>query len=190
MSIGPDTSLETLAGIVSETLERAGVAAVLCGGAVVSIYSHNEYQSHDLDFVTSDGLRRLGTVMAELGFEPGKGRYFVHPHTEFSVEFPAGPVMIGDQLVTEVAHHRTQGGTVRLLTPTDAVKDRLAAFLHWNDRQGVEQALQIIRRQAIDMGKVEQWALAEAGDAPRRFGLVRDALWSAVSATQSQSGRG
>ena len=27
------------------------------------------------------------------------------------------------------------------LTPTDAVKDRLAAFFHWSDRQSLEQAL-------------------------------------------------
>lgn len=180
MNIGPDTSLETLAAIVSEALERAGIAAVLCGGAVVSIYSDNEYQSHDLDFVTSEGLRTLKTVMSTLGFQRGKGRHFVHPGTEFTVEFPAGPVMIGDEPVTEVALRRTHAGTIRLLTPTDAVKDRLAAFLHWNDRQGVEQAVQIIRRQDVDLGKVDRWALAEAGEAPERYRRIREALATAA----------
>lgn len=174
--IGLDTSLETLAAIVSEALERGGVGAVLCGGAVVSIYSHNAYQSHDLDFVTSDGLRRIKAVMTGLGFVRGKGRHFAHPGTGFTVEFPAGPVMIGDALVTEVARHETPAGVVRLLTPTDSVKDRLAAFLHWNDRQGVEQAVQIIRRQAVDLGKVETWALAEPGEARQRYALIRDRL--------------
>lgn len=92
--IGLDTSLETLAAIASEALERGGVGAVLCGRAVVSIYSHNAYQSHDLDFVTSDGLRRIEAVMTGLGFVRGKGRNFAHPGTAFTVEFPAGPVMI------------------------------------------------------------------------------------------------
>lgn len=174
--IGPDTPLEDLAAIVSEALERSGVAAVLCGGAVVSIYSHNAYQSHDLDFVTSDGLRSIETVMKGLGFVRGRGRHFVHPATDFTVEFPAGPVMIGDAPVTEVARHATPAGVVRLLTPTDAVKDRLAAFLHWNDRQGVEQAVHIIRRQAVDVGKVEAWALSEPGQARERYALVRERL--------------
>jgi hypothetical protein len=179
-AIGPDTSLETLAAIVSEALERGGIGAVLCGGAVVSIYSHNAYQSHDLDFVTSDALRRIEAVMTEIGFVRGKGRHFVHPDTDFTVEFPRGPVMIGDAPVTEVAQHATSAGIVRLLTPTDSVKDRLAAFLHWNDRQGVEQAVQIIRRQAVDLGKVESWVLSEPGQARERYALVRERLQQAM----------
>lgn len=184
--IDPDTSLETLAAIVSEALEQGGVGAVLCGGAVVSIYSHNAYQSHDLDFVTSDGVRRIEAVMTGLGFVRGKGRHFAHPGTEFAVEFPAGPVMIGDAPVTEIARHATPAGVVRLLTPTDSVKDRLAAFLHWNDRQGVEQAVQIIQRQAVDLGKVETWALSEPGEARDRYALVRERLRLAAIPTTTE----
>jgi hypothetical protein len=180
VSIGPDTALEELAAIVSDSLTAAGITAVLCGGAVVSIYSHNAYQSYDLDFVTSEGLRRIETVMTGLGFTRGKGRHFTHPAIRYTVEFPAGPVMIGDAPVSEVAEYATAAGTVRLLTPTDAVKDRLAAFLHWNDRQGVEQALQIMRRQAVDFPSVDRWALAEPGQAPERYVQVREALRRAV----------
>ncbi len=182
MSIGPDTSLEDLAAMVSDALATAGIAAVLCGGAVVSIYSHNAYQSYDLDFVTSEGMRGIEMVMTNLGFTRGKGRHFTHPETRYSVEFPAGPVMIGDAPVSEVAQHQTEAGIVRLLTPTDAVKDRLAAFLHWNDRQGVEQAIQIIRRQTVNFDSVDRWARAEPGHASERYAQVCKTLREAASA--------
>jgi hypothetical protein len=186
VKIGPKTSLEMLAAIISEALERNGIDAVLCGGAVVSIYSHNEYESNDLDFVTSDGMRAIGDVMTELGFSRGQRRFFTHPRTDFSVEFPAGPVMVGDERVTQVARRKTRAGTVRMLTPTDAVKDRLAAFLHWNDRQGVEQALQIIRKQTVSFLKVDRWAQSEPGSAKDRYALVRETI---RAATEKQPSR-
>jgi hypothetical protein len=47
------TTLKELAVIISEALEAAGIIATLSGGGAVSIYSDNQYMSHDLDFVTS-----------------------------------------------------------------------------------------------------------------------------------------
>ena len=50
--ITSSTSLEELAAIISQALEVAGILATLSGGAAVSIYTNNRYQSEDLDFVT------------------------------------------------------------------------------------------------------------------------------------------
>ena len=47
--------------------------------------------------------------------------------------------MIGDQRIEKVTQRKTAAGKLRLLSPTDRVKDRLAAFFHWNDRQSLEQ---------------------------------------------------
>jgi hypothetical protein len=47
------TTLKELAVIISEALEAAGIIATLSGGGAISIYSDNQYMSHDLDFVTS-----------------------------------------------------------------------------------------------------------------------------------------
>ena len=44
-------SLEQVAALVCTTLDRHGIRVVLSGGAVVSIYSEDEYLSCDLDFV-------------------------------------------------------------------------------------------------------------------------------------------
>ena len=67
-------------------------------------------------------------------------------------------------------------GVIRLLTPTDAVKDRLSAFFYWSDRQSLAQALAIARRQPVDLQDIERWALAEPMPAAERFGIFRNRL--------------
>lgn len=90
------TSLEELAVIVSQALERAGIVATLSGGSAVSIYSNNRYQSHDLDFVTSADPERLRPVVASLGFRQTESRrLYAHPQTAWLLEFPTGPLGFG-----------------------------------------------------------------------------------------------
>lgn len=156
------TTIEELAGIVSTTLEAAGISAVLSGGAVVSIYTDNEYQSGDLDFISSASMDRIAKAIGSLGFVR-KGRMFSHPGTSLYVEFPAGPLAIGDQLIrpTDVARMQTPAGTIRLLTPTQCVMDRLAAYFHWNDRQSLDQAVMVALSQSVSLSRVEKWATRE-----------------------------
>lgn len=66
--VNEHTSLVELAAIVSEALEKAGIIATLSGGAAVSIYSENKYQSEDLDFVTAALVDDLKTALEPLGF--------------------------------------------------------------------------------------------------------------------------
>lgn len=156
------TSLEALAARVSQALIDAGVNAVLSGGAVVSIYSRNEYESGDLDFISGAGLERISDVMEGLGFTR-KGRSFLHRETPYFVEFPPGPLAIGDELIKEdeVAEKRTKEGKIRLLTPTQCVMDRLAAYFHWNDLQSLDQAVMVATRQKISIPALEAWARRE-----------------------------
>lgn len=170
------TSLEHIAALVSEALARAGINAVLSGGAVVSIYSENEFQSYDLDFITSHAMKEVVAPLAALGYVRGKGRHFTHPRTPYLIEFPPGPLMVGDQRVTRSHERETSMGVIRLLTPTDAVKDRLSAFFYWSDRQSLAQALAIARRQPVDLQDIERWALAEPMPAAERFGIFRNRL--------------
>jgi hypothetical protein len=44
--------IEELAALTSEKLRQEGVDSILAGGACVSIYTKNKYESFDLDFVT------------------------------------------------------------------------------------------------------------------------------------------
>jgi hypothetical protein len=53
---------------------------------------------------------------------------------------------------------KTRLGDITLLTPTDSVKDRLAAYYHWNDPQALDQALLISRSQKISLTEIKRWS--------------------------------
>ncbi len=159
--IRPGITLEELAACVATALQAADIEAVLSGGAVVSIYTDNAFQSFDLDFITAAGRRDLIPVMTSLGFTSDGSRHFRHPDIEFVVEFPSGPLMVGNEPVRRYAKRRLQHGTLFLLTPTDSVKDRLAAFYHWSDRQALEQAVAIAKKQPIRLEAIRRWSIAE-----------------------------
>jgi len=176
MSITPATSLEEIAALVSEALQRAGIDAVLGGGGAVTQYSDNEYMSTDLDFITTERNKRIAPILAELGFEP-RGREFAHPESRFFVEFPPGPLSFGDRFVdnSDTTILSTQYGQIRIITPTQCVMDRLAWFLHGHDKQAQDQALMVARRQQIDWDAVFEWALQEGIDAALIEKLREDA---------------
>ena len=144
MSITQTTSLEEIAALVSQALERAGIEAILSGGGAVTQYSENEYMSTDLDFITTERNKRIAPILAELGFEP-QGREFIHPESHFFVEFPPGPLSFGDRFVdnADTTTLETQYGPIRIITPTQCVMDRLAWFVHGNDKQAQDQALMV-----------------------------------------------
>lgn len=96
--ITPSTSLEELAAIISQALVAAGILATLSGGAAVSIYTNNRYQSEDLDFVSSAAAGKLANAVEALGFVAKESqRLFVHPQTPWLLEFPAGPHGFGEK---------------------------------------------------------------------------------------------
>ena len=158
--IDEKTPLEEVAAIVSEALRRHDMDAVLTGGAVVSIYTDGRYESFDLDFVIPGIEKNVAEVMRGLGFHR-EGRHWAHPRTDFYVEFPPGPVAIGRRRLDRFADKTLPAGTLRLLTPTQSVMDRLAAFFHWNDQPSLEQALQVARRHDVDLEAIRAWAAEE-----------------------------
>lgn len=155
------SSIEEIAALVSEALRRDGVSAVLTGGAVVSLYSENQYQSWDLDFVIEGLSKKVEPAMKSLGFVREKGRHFIHPRSRYFVEFPAGPLMLGEQCVKEIAERQTIQGMIRLLPPTECVMDRLASFYHWNDAQALDQAIAVASRHPIKLEKIKNWSAQE-----------------------------
>jgi len=159
-SVRRSMTREEVAALVCSSLERHGIQVALSGGAVVSIYSDNEYESFDLDFIVLGLAKKTDAAMTKLGFYK-EGRYWRHPKSVFWVEFPPGPVQVGDATVTEFAERRTRFGVLRLLGPTECVMDRLAGYYHWKDPQGLEQALTVARRHPVDLRKVESWSQRE-----------------------------
>ena len=61
-------SLRDLAGYVSEELRNRGIETILVGGACVTIYSENRYQSYDLDYITYDEMKKVKKALQDIGF--------------------------------------------------------------------------------------------------------------------------
>lgn len=157
------TPLPDLAARVAEVLRARGITAVLTGGAVASIYTGGEIHSWDLDFIAHAAQAEIDAAVGELGFKRQGGRHYEHPRTPYYLEFPAPPLAIGNRPVEEWARLETDVGVLELLTPTQAVMDRLAAWFHWQDRQGLEQAIEIAwsRPEEVDLETVRAWATEE-----------------------------
>src|SRR5438045_1633249 len=113
-------SLEELAALVCQKLADAGITVTLTGGACVTIWSEGKYVSHDLDFIEEGPIprKKIQELLGTLGFTES-GRHFIHPDTTFFVEFPSGPLMIGDERVLRASRRKTKVGILRLLVPTD-----------------------------------------------------------------------
>jgi hypothetical protein len=160
---------EQLWRYVAWHLEGAGIRSVLVGGAVVAIHTEGLYRSGDLDMVPDDlGRGRLPEVLARIGFEPTRSRYFKHPAcAHLFLEFPRGPVEIGEQFPVTPDEIEVEGRILRLLSPTDSVKDRLAGYIHWQSRANFDQAVLICRRQSecVDLDAVRVWCVGEGGEA-------------------------
>jgi len=173
--IDEQSSLEDIAALVCTELERDGIQVVLSGGSVVSIYSNAEFVSYDLDFIPIGLSRRVDRTMKRLGFEPHQ-RHWRHPRSRYWVEFPVGPVAIGEETIHDFAERSTPAGMLRLLRPTECVMDRLTWFIHASDRQCLEQAVRVATLQPIELSRIERWARKEGPNGGARFEEFRRRL--------------
>ncbi len=153
-------SLRDLAGFISEELRKMGIDTILVGGACATIYSENRYQSYDLDYITYEDMKKVKKALEALGFSV-MNRYFRRKDCPWFIEFVSPPVAIGEEPIQKFHSVKTPLGTIKMLYPVDSVKDRLASFYHWNDKQGLEQAINICLEQKINFRELERWSINE-----------------------------
>jgi hypothetical protein len=132
---------------------QAGVKVVLTGGGAATVYAPQAYQSKDLDFIVDFWASQAppsSQPLVALGFVEGGGIY-TQPGTPYSLEFPAGPLAIGEETITEWETLEEDGQVLHILKPTDCARDRLAWFLFNGDYSGLEQVLAVARLHPVDM---------------------------------------
>jgi hypothetical protein len=171
-------SLKNFALTVAAELKKHDIDVILTGGAVVSIYSSGKYVSKDADFLSADDHKSITKAMQELGFKK-LGKDFYHDNTEFSVEFPGTQLVIGNSFMKPEGKLEVKGFTLRLLSPTQCVMDRLAAFYHWRDRQSLEQALIVSLKHPVNLNQIKLWSKGE--DEMEKFNEFISALNDARS---------
>jgi hypothetical protein len=148
---------------IQSQLRKEGIDVVLSGDASDTIFSEGKYVSKDLDMVPEFFLKRrkLSDAMIKLGFKESKSRYFVHSDSDHIVEFPPGPLSVGSEPVKEIIEIEYVTGILRVISATDCVKDRLAAFYHWDDKQNLIQAVLVAQRNKVDLAKIKRGSLVE-----------------------------
>ncbi|MBK8394665.1 MAG: hypothetical protein IPL26_05395 [Leptospiraceae bacterium] len=159
---------------VAYHLAKSGIGSVLVGGSVVSIYSKGIYRSGDLDLVCTSfevTNKDLIPIMSEIGFKKRvAGRHFEHPKCKhIFVEFLSPPVMIADDFEITPDEIKVKGKIIKILSPTDCIKDRLASFIYFQSRDCLEQAILVAQSQPFHLSKIEQWAKKEGKQAEKGF---------------------
>jgi hypothetical protein len=144
---------------VQSHLRENGITVILSGGALVSIYSKNKYISKDLDMVNVNDIKRsqIRKILQEKGFFE-EGRYFKHKDSPFIIEFPPGPLSVGGEPVKEIIEIKYSTGILKVISPTDCVKDRLAAYYYWGDLQSLAQAILVASAHEVNFKEIERWS--------------------------------
>jgi hypothetical protein len=154
---------EELWKFVGKHLALNGFNAVLVGGAVVSIYTDGAYESGDLDFIIQNlSKEKLPKIMKEIGFNK-QGKNYIHPECKhLFVEFPAGPLGIGEDHNIKEVEEDFEGTKIKILSPTDCIKDRLASYIHWNAVECLDQAVLVGKAHKFNQSAVKRWCEGES----------------------------
>jgi len=155
-------SIKDLGIYISDYLRKNGIETVLSGGACVTIYTNNKYLSYDLDFVLPVYVNRkeIRGVLEKIEFYED-GRYFKHKDTQYFIDFLSPPLSVGEEPVKVISSIRKGNMVLKLLSPTDCVKDRLAAYYHWNDKPSLDQAILVCKDNKVDLKEIERWSINE-----------------------------
>jgi len=149
---------------VADALNAYGILAVLAGGSAAAIYAPKTYSSHDADFVLNndDPLDDVAAALKSTGFaRDGRSRIFSHPDSPYTVDFPKGPLGVGSDYVTEVSVLVRGSQQLRIVTPTDCVRDRLAHFYFWDDDTALNAAVGVAAGHDVDLDVVRNWTVRE-----------------------------
>jgi len=156
------SGLGAVATVVGDALRREGIRAVLTGGACANLYTGGRHQSVDADFIVGSPASRsaVDLAMEKIGFVREGDRY-VHAQARFYVEFPRGPLAIGNDYRIRPVEWETEYGRTLILSATDSCRDRLAAFYHWGDRQSLRVAVRIAIAHRVSLAKIRRWSIQE-----------------------------
>lgn len=160
MTIDAQSSLTDVCFEVCTALGRGGITAVLTGGSAATVYAPAVYQSRDADFVITMNAAGGATILEQLGYV-GRGGTYAHAENQYTLEFPRGPLAIGDDLIRTWDTLRKGDRVLHILSRTDCVRDRLMWFYVQNDRSALAAAIGVAGSGAIDADLVRSWSARE-----------------------------
>jgi hypothetical protein len=124
------------------------------------------YQSGNADFVITfqSDPAGAGAAVRSLGYRD-MGDTYRHDRNVFTLEFPPGPLAVGDDLIRSYETVTRGQEILYVLSRTDCVRDRLAFFYFFADRSALAAAVAVAAR-PVDLALIERWSNRE-GQASR-----------------------
>ncbi|MBI4212196.1 MAG: hypothetical protein HY540_06115 [Deltaproteobacteria bacterium] len=151
-------SVRQAAAVLREHLLTITNRAILVGSSCAAVYVPS-LATKNLDFVISKfHIAEVGKLMKRLGFKARELRSFVCVKGPYEVRFPPPPPLAGDEPIESTVIVSSNQGPLELLTPTDCVRQRLAAWYRLGDEDGFQQAVAVAKKHPIDFDVVKQWS--------------------------------
>lgn len=171
-------TLEETAAYICEKLKEKNIDVVLSGGSCMEIYTQSNFSSYDIDFIPNPSVtsKQIEKTMIELGFEKTNSRYFKYENNPNYIEFPTGPVSLGNDLTKDFSELKTHVGTLTLLTPTDCIKDRLCALVYHGGEECFNQAIAVAHLNTIDKDNLLDWANNENKEMTEKVNMLLEDL--------------
>jgi ABC-type transport system substrate-binding protein len=155
-------------------LGKNGINTVLVGGSVVSIYSNGAYTSGDLDIVIESyqiSHKQIEEILAKINFsKTGTKNYFKHPECDhILIEFMSPPVSIGEDYNIKPNSIEVDKVIIKILSPTDCIKDRLGSYIYFKARECLDQAVLVAKAQPYSKNSIKKWCENEGESARLAF---------------------
>jgi len=152
-------TVKTLAGLVCSVLEKNGFDPVLSGRTCAAIYSKDKITIKSLEFVVSEYVtKKIKLIMAKLGFKVFVHRTFSNKHCPYNITFLPPPITVGDSIVNNVHAIKTKYGKLKMLCPTDCVRQRLSVYYRFADKNALKDAIGVAKLRKIDLEFVRKWS--------------------------------
>ena len=141
--------------------------------------------SHDADFILDavDPLGEVSIALQPIGFErDGRSRIFFHRDSEFTVDFPKGPLAVAGEYIRETHTLERGGQRHRILRRIDCIRDRLSHFYFWDDYTALNAAVGLAAHEidAIDIDTLHAWTIRESTSFLEKFTEFKRRVSSSV----------
>lgn len=123
--------------LLSEEMEARGYKRpVAVGGFAVEAYTLGRFMSMDIDLVGNrDGII---TILRELGFTSHDGRNWLSADFDIHIDIQGGRIDIPGGNERVVAVEAAEGCVVTMISITDIVADRIAAYASGHKDSGIQ----------------------------------------------------
>jgi len=154
-------TLEEFWVFVASHLEAEGIGVTLVGGAVATVYSKGQYESGDIDMVFDNMFEDRGkfeNALNKIGIVKQDQRNFRHSDCIYTIEAKSPPISIG-HIIEKINPEKVDGEStkIKLLSPTDCIKDRLYKADEWADDEAFDAAIAVAREVGFNDKKLKNF---------------------------------